>query len=179
VRSVILFQLDFVFRRKELRFRLRSWRVNAGGQSSDEVQFCLSHFLTRCTRSKTIGLETATRSSCGDARFVNAIRSSATAAAASRHTSIPRLILSRLWRHWRAAAQLFLRMIATFRPYPVFVSCNCLPTLGDPARAQHPSHLHPRPSSLCGQVFVMNRVIRDRTEGPVTSAPLPVDTPLR
>jgi hypothetical protein len=30
------------------------------------------------------------------------------------------------------AAQLFLRMIATFRPYPVSVSCNCHPTLGDP-----------------------------------------------
>jgi hypothetical protein len=52
-------------------------------------------------------------------------------------------------------------MIATFRSYPVFVFCNCLPTLGDPARAQHPSHLHPRPSSLCGRVFVMNRVIRE------------------
>jgi hypothetical protein len=32
-RSVILFQLEFVFRRKELRFRLRSWRVNAEGRA--------------------------------------------------------------------------------------------------------------------------------------------------
>src|SRR5580658_4724425 len=33
-------------------------------------------------------------------------------------------------------------MIANFRPYPVSVSCNCLPTLtlDDPARAQHPVH---------------------------------------
>jgi len=30
-RRVILFQVDFCFRRKELRFRLRSWQVNAGG----------------------------------------------------------------------------------------------------------------------------------------------------
>jgi len=44
-----------------------------------------------------------------------------------------RLILSRLLRHWQPAAKLFLRMIATFQPYPVSVSCNCLPTLGDPA----------------------------------------------
>src|SRR3984893_2648161 len=29
-----------------------------------------------------------------------------------------RLILSSLWRHWQPAAQLFSRMIATFRPYP-------------------------------------------------------------
>jgi hypothetical protein len=55
----------------------------------------------------------------------------------SRH-----LMLSRLWRHWQSAAQLFLRMIAPFRRYPVSASCNCLPTLtlDDPARAQHPFH---------------------------------------
>src|SRR5580704_12024099 len=35
-------------------------------------------------------------------------------------------------------------MIATFQPYPVSVSCSCLPTLGDPARAQHPFHPRPR-----------------------------------
>src|SRR6267154_4039415 len=45
-----------------------------------------------------------------------------------------RLILSKLWLHWQPAARPFLRMIATFQPYPVSVSCNCLPTLSDPAR---------------------------------------------
>jgi len=38
-----------------------------------------------------------------------------------------------LLRHWQPAAKPFLRMIATFQPYPVSVSCNCLPTLDDPA----------------------------------------------
>ena len=60
--------------------------VNAGGQSSSELRFCLSHFPSRCTRSKTIGPEAATRSSCGAAPFVKAIRSSARDAAASRPT---------------------------------------------------------------------------------------------
>src|SRR5712691_6935289 len=34
--------------------------------------------------------------------------------------------------HLRAAAQLFLLMIATFQPYPVSVSCNYLPTFRPP-----------------------------------------------
>jgi hypothetical protein len=59
-----------------------------------------------------------------------------------------RLMLSSLWRHWQPAAQLFSRMIATSRAYAVSVSCNCLPTLGDPARAQLPFHPQPRPPSV-------------------------------
>lgn len=55
------------------------------GQSPDELRFFLSHFLRRRTSLKRIGPETAT-SSCGAALHVNGIRSSATAAAASRHT---------------------------------------------------------------------------------------------
>lgn len=54
-------------------------------QSPNELRFFLSHFLRCRTSSKLIGPETATRS-CGDARHVNGIRSSATAAAASRRT---------------------------------------------------------------------------------------------
>jgi hypothetical protein len=38
---VILFQLDFCFRRKELRFRLRSWQAKPG-PSSSEIRFCLT-----------------------------------------------------------------------------------------------------------------------------------------
>lgn len=71
-------------RRKELRLRLRSWQVNAGGQSSNEIRFCLSHFLCSRTRSKTTGLQASPKFSFGDARFVKAIRSLATDAAASR-----------------------------------------------------------------------------------------------
>jgi hypothetical protein len=74
----------FCFRREELRFRLRSWRVDAGGQSPDALRFCLSHFPSRRTSSKRIGPRAAPESSCGDARFVSAIRSSATDAAASK-----------------------------------------------------------------------------------------------
>ena len=54
-------------------------------QSPNELRFCLSHFLRCRTSLKLIGPETATRS-CGDALHVNGIRSSATAAAASRRT---------------------------------------------------------------------------------------------
>ena len=56
-------------------------------QSPNELRFCLSHFLPRSTSLKRTGPETATRPSCGDARLVNAIRSSATGAAASRRTT--------------------------------------------------------------------------------------------
>jgi hypothetical protein len=56
------------------------------GQDPYEPRFFLSHFLPRRTSWKATGLETATRSSCGDARFVNAIGSLATDAAASRPT---------------------------------------------------------------------------------------------
>ena len=56
------------------------------GQSPYEPRFFLSHFLPRRTSSKPIGLETATRSSCGDARFANGIRSLATDGGASRRT---------------------------------------------------------------------------------------------
>jgi hypothetical protein len=78
--------LDFCFRRKELRFRLRSWRVNAGGQSPNTLRFCLSHFPSRRTSSKRIGPQAAPRSFCGDAPFVKVIRSSATDVASSRRT---------------------------------------------------------------------------------------------
>jgi len=56
------------------------------GQSSYKLRFRLSHFLPRRTSSKRSGPRTARKSSCGDARFVNAIRSSAMDAAASRPT---------------------------------------------------------------------------------------------
>jgi hypothetical protein len=65
--------------------RLRSWRVNAGGQSPDELRFCLSHFPHRRTSSKRIGgPRAAPRLSCEDVRDVKLIRSSATDAAASK-----------------------------------------------------------------------------------------------
>ena len=51
-----------------------------------KLRFCLSHFPSRRTSSKPIGPRVAPRSFCGDARFANAIRSSATDAAASRPT---------------------------------------------------------------------------------------------
>ena len=76
----------FCFRRKELRFRPRSCRVNAGEQSSNELRFCLSHFLSRRTSLKRSGPRVAPKSSCGDAPLVNAIPSSAMDAAASRRT---------------------------------------------------------------------------------------------
>ena len=56
------------------------------GGSPHEPRFFLSHFLPRRTSSKPTGLATARTSCCGDARFANAIRSSATVAAASRRT---------------------------------------------------------------------------------------------
>jgi len=49
-------------------------------QSPNELRFSLSHFLPRSTSLKRTGPETATRPSCGDARLVNTIRSSATGA---------------------------------------------------------------------------------------------------
>ena len=55
------------------------------GQSPDELRFCLSHFLSRRTScSRPIGPQAAPKSCCGGAPFVNAIRSSAMDAAASR-----------------------------------------------------------------------------------------------
>ena len=57
------------------------------GQGPYEPRFFLSHFLLRCTSWKETGLETAKRSSCGDARFANAIPSSVTVAVASRRTT--------------------------------------------------------------------------------------------
>jgi hypothetical protein len=51
-----------------------------------ELRFSLSHFLPRCPSLKRTGPQTATRTSCGDALLVNAIRSSATGGAASRRT---------------------------------------------------------------------------------------------
>jgi hypothetical protein len=56
------------------------------GRAPDELRFCLSHFASRRTSSKLIGPRAAPKSSCGDARFVSATRSSAMDAAASRHT---------------------------------------------------------------------------------------------
>jgi len=76
----------FCFRRKELRFRLRSWRSTPEGQSPDELRFCLSHFPSLHTSSKRIGRRAAPKSFCGDVPLVNAIRSSATDAAVSRRT---------------------------------------------------------------------------------------------
>ena len=55
-------------------------------QSPNALRFSLSHFLPRRTSLKQTGPGTATRLSCGDALRVNGIRSSATDAAASRHT---------------------------------------------------------------------------------------------
>ena len=81
-----LFSFSWILvRRKELRFRLRSWQVKPG-QSSKEVRFCLSHFASRLTSSKRIGPRAAPKSSCGDARFASAIRSSAMDTAANRRT---------------------------------------------------------------------------------------------
>jgi Domain of unknown function (DUF6431) len=51
-----------------------------------ELRLSLSHFPRRRTRSNTTGPETAPRSFCGNAPFVNATRSSAMDAAASRPT---------------------------------------------------------------------------------------------
>src|SRR5262249_25898972 len=53
---------------------------------SDEVRFSLSHFPSRRTSSKLIGPQAVARPLCGDAPFVNAIRSSVTDAGASRRT---------------------------------------------------------------------------------------------
>jgi len=75
--------VGFCFRRKELRFRLRSWQVNAGAELH-EVRFCLSHFPHRRTSSKRIGPRAAPRLFCGDAQRVKLIRSSVTDAAASK-----------------------------------------------------------------------------------------------
>jgi hypothetical protein len=83
VRSVILFQLDFLFRREELRFQLRSWQVNAVAELP-KLRFFLSHFPPHRTSPKRIGPRAAPKSSCGAAPLVNAIRSSAMDAAASR-----------------------------------------------------------------------------------------------
>ena len=55
-------------------------------QSPDDIRFCLSHFPLRRRESKLTGPKSARKLSRGDALFVNAIRSSATAAAASRPT---------------------------------------------------------------------------------------------
>ena len=77
--------VGFCFRRKELRFRLRSWQVKPG-QSSNELRFFLSHFPCRRTSSKRIGPRVAPRSFCGDVPLVNAIRLSATDAASNRRT---------------------------------------------------------------------------------------------
>lgn len=77
--------VGFCFRRKELRFRLRSWQVKPG-QSSNELRFFLSHFPSPRTSSKRIGPRVAPRSFCGDVPLVNAIRSSATDAVANRRT---------------------------------------------------------------------------------------------
>ena len=79
-----LFSFSWIFvRRKELRFRLRSLRVNAGAELH-EVRFCLSHFPHRRTSSKRIGPRAAPRLFCGDAQRVKLIRSSVTDAAASK-----------------------------------------------------------------------------------------------
>jgi hypothetical protein len=79
-----------------------SWIFASGGRSSpsgsdlgrstpeaepNELRFCLSHFPSRRTSSKSIGPRAAPKSSCGDAPLVNAIRSSAMDAAASRRTT--------------------------------------------------------------------------------------------
>jgi hypothetical protein len=56
------------------------------GQSSNELRFCLSHFLPHRTSSKRIGPRAVPRLFCGDVRLANTIRSSATDAAASRRT---------------------------------------------------------------------------------------------
>ena len=66
--------------------RLRSWRGHPPGQSPQLRRFFLSHFPPRRTSSKPIGRLPAPKSSCDDAPFVSAIRSSATGTAASRHT---------------------------------------------------------------------------------------------
>jgi len=59
----------------------------AEGQSPNEVRFCLSHFPSpRTSCSRPIGQRAAPTPCCGDAQFVNAIRSSAMDAAASRRT---------------------------------------------------------------------------------------------
>jgi len=56
------------------------------GQSSHEVRFSLSQFPSRRTSSKPVGLQAVPRLFCGNAPFVNAIPSSVTDAAASKHT---------------------------------------------------------------------------------------------
>jgi len=55
-------------------------------QRPDGLRFFLSHFPSRRTTWKQTGPKTATRSSCGDAPFVNGIRSLATDTASSRRT---------------------------------------------------------------------------------------------
>ena len=84
-RSVILFQLGFFFQEEGPASGSDLGR-STPGQSPYEPRFFLSHFPPRRTSSKPIGPRAALRSFCGDARFVNAIRSSATVAAASRRT---------------------------------------------------------------------------------------------
>ena len=75
----------FLFRRRGPAFGSDLGGSTPGG-SPPEQRFSLSHFLPRRTSSKPTGLATARTSCCGDARFVNAIRSSATVAGASRRT---------------------------------------------------------------------------------------------
>jgi len=85
VRSYIFFQLDFLFRRRSSASG-SDLGGSAPGQSPNELRFYLSHFPPRRTSSKPTGPQTATKSSYGNAPLVNAIRLSATDAAASRHT---------------------------------------------------------------------------------------------
>ena len=76
---------DFPFRRKGSASG-SDLGGSTPGQSPQLPRFSLSHFAPRRTSSKPIGPFPAARLSCDDARFVSAIRSSATGAAASRHT---------------------------------------------------------------------------------------------
>ena len=64
----------FVLRGEELRFRLRSWQVNAWGRAPMRVRFSLSHFPSRRSEFHPIGLQAVPRLFCGNPPFVNAIR---------------------------------------------------------------------------------------------------------
>ena len=75
----------FLFRRRGPAFS-SDLGGSAPGRSPYESRFFLSHIPLRYTSWKPIGPETAISSFCGDAPFVNAIRSSGMRGAVSRRT---------------------------------------------------------------------------------------------
>ena len=79
-----LFSCDWIFRRRGSASGSDLGRSTSVAEPH-RLRFSLSHFLRRRTSLKRSGRRTVARS-CGDARYVNGSRSSATDTAASRRT---------------------------------------------------------------------------------------------